>query len=109
MKMDDLLVNGFLKTSMLDYPGKIAMTVFLAGCNFRCHFCHNPELVLPHNIKDLEMVPEEHFFKLLDDRKKYIDTVCVTGGEPTLYDDLAGFISKIKGKGFLAGGAVRDT
>jgi pyruvate formate lyase activating enzyme len=93
-------IAGLQKTSLVDYPGKVATTVFLAGCDFRCHYCHNPELVLPDRIKNQQRMEEDDFFEMLSDRKKYIDAVCVTGGEPTLHSDLPQFIRKIKNAGF---------
>jgi len=74
---------------------------FLIGCNFRCPYCHNPELVDPLKISKQVQIKEKDFFKSLDERKDFLDGVCVTGGEPTLQKGLIGFIKKIKKKGFL--------
>ena len=91
-------ISGIQKMTLLDYPGKCACTVFLAGCNLRCPFCHNASLVLgiPEPVMD-----EEAFFTFLKKRKGLLDGVCITGGEPTLRKDLPEFIRKIKEMGYL--------
>ena len=94
-------IGGLQKTSLIDYPGKIAATVFLIGCNFHCPFCQNPELVDPQKIKKQLSISEKDFFKFLDARKGLIEGICITGGEPTIHSDLIDFIKKIKQKGFL--------
>ncbi len=90
-------IKGLQKLTLLDYPEKMACTVFLAGCNFRCPFCHNASLVT--NIDD-DYISEEEFFSFLNKRKGILNGVCITGGEPTLYPDLEDFIRKIKELGF---------
>lgn len=95
-----MLLGGLQKLTLVDYPGKIAATVFTAGCNFLCPFCHNPELVNPKLIKNQPLISEEEFFAFLKSRRGELDGVCVTGGEPTLHMDLAVFLSKIKKMGF---------
>lgn len=92
-------ISGLQKTSLVDYPGKISAVIFTSGCNFNCHFCHNPELVNPQF--NSFQIQEKELFEFLNKRKKIIDAVVVTGGEPTIYDDLVGFIKKIKTIGFL--------
>ena len=92
-----MLIKGLQKLTLLDYPGKMACTVFTAGCNFRCPFCHNASLVT--NI-DEERISEEEFFSFLQKRQGVIDGVCITGGEPTLQPDLKAFIKKIKDLGY---------
>ena len=92
-------INGFQKTTLLDFPGKVACTVFTAGCNFRCPFCHNASLVL--HPKESECIPEEEILAQLAKRKKLLDGVCVTGGEPLLQPDLPFFLEKIKSLGLL--------
>jgi len=94
-----VLIKGLQKTSMIDYPGKVSCTVFLPGCNFRCPFCQNPSLIT--EVDDLPTIPEGEFFGFLGSRKKWLDGVCVTGGEPLLSKGLPGFLSKIKDYGFL--------
>lgn len=87
-------ICGFNKTTLLDYPGKVAATVFIGGCNFRCPFCHNSSLVVRAGAQ-----PEYSQEELLDFFKKrrgILDGVCISGGEPCLADDLTGFLRKIK-------------
>lgn len=92
-------IYGFNKTTLLDYPGKLAATVFLGGCNFRCPFCHNSSLVfLPDS---LDIISEDTIFHTLNTRKGILEGICITGGEPTLSADLGDFINKIKSLGFL--------
>lgn len=93
-----LIINGFQKMTLLDYPEKVACTVFLAGCNFRCHFCHNASLVLGDGFESLT---SEDILSYLRSRKGLIDGVCITGGEPLLRAGLECFISDIKSLGFL--------
>ncbi|TSC53635.1 MAG: pyruvate formate lyase activating enzyme [Parcubacteria group bacterium LiPW_39] len=96
-----MLLGGLQKLTLIDYPGKIAATVFTVGCNFDCPFCHNPELVDPQKIKKQPRIAEKYFFEFLDDRRGMLEGVCITGGEPTLQPDLPDFISQIKNLGFL--------
>ncbi len=96
-----MMIGGLQKLTLIDYPGKIACTVFTVGCNFRCHFCHNPELINPAKFKLSEIIEEKVFFDFLNSRHGLLDGVCITGGEPTLYPDLPEFIKKIKELGFL--------
>ena len=92
------MICGLQKMTLLDFPGKIACTVFLGGCNFRCPFCHNSELFLgtPEPYMD-----DEEFFDFLKSRKGLLDGVCVSGGEPTLDQSLPEFFARIKELGFL--------
>lgn len=92
-------IKGFIKTTFIDYPGKIASMVFLPGCNFRCSFCFNPELILESD--KIEDVSEKEVFDFLEKQKKWIDAVVISGGEPTLQKDLHDFIRRIKKMGFL--------
>lgn len=94
-----MIIQGIQKLTLLDYPGKLATTVFLGGCNFRCPFCHNASLVLSPSSKGC--MSEDELFEFLESRKGKIAAVCISGGEPTLYSDLPLFISKIKEMGFL--------
>ena len=94
-------IRGLERLSLIDYPGKIAATVFFSGCNFRCGYCHNPELVEPDLIKKNLKISEEYFLNFLESRKGLIEGVCLTGGEPTINPDLPVFVKKIKEKGFL--------
>jgi len=92
-----MIIAGLQKLTAIDYPNKLACTIFLHSCNFRCGFCHNPELVIENNIK---AIPEQEIFDFLEKRAKYLDGVCITGGEPLLTLDLE-FLKKIKEKGYL--------
>jgi pyruvate formate lyase activating enzyme len=87
-------IHGFNKTTLLDYPEHIAATVFTGGCNFRCPFCHNGELVL--DPVGQPSVAEEEVLSYLKKRQGILQGVCVTGGEPTLQRDLRKFLQKIK-------------
>ena len=89
-------IVGLQKLTLLDYPGKVACTVFLGGCNFRCPFCHNGELL----DADVEPIMEqEELIEFLSKRKGVLDGVCITGGEPTLQPDLPQLLSQIKALG----------
>jgi len=92
-------VKGFIKTTFIEYPGKIASMIFLPECNFRCSFCFNPELIFESD--KIEDVSEKEIFDFLEKQKKWIDGVVISGGEPTLYKDLPELISKIKKIGLL--------
>ena len=93
-----MLIKGLQKTTLLDFPGKVACTVFTGGCNFRCPFCHNASLVTSPDTVD--SISEEMFFSFLAKRRGILDGVCITGGEPTLSSDLAEFCRRIKEMGF---------
>ena len=91
-------ICGFNKTTLLDYPGKVASTIFLGGCNFRCPFCQNSVLVTaPGEQPDYA---QEELLAFLQKRKGILDGVCISGGEPTLSDGLEEFIVKIKELGY---------
>lgn len=91
-------IQGLQKLTLLDYPEKAACTVFTAGCNFRCPFCHNASLVV--YIPETSEITEEAFFSFLRKRQGILDGVCVTGGEPLLQPDIEDFIRKIKELGY---------
>ena len=93
-------IGGLQKTTLLDYPGKVACTVFLPGCNLRCPFCHNAALVLPEQTLRGE-ISEGELFAFLEKRRGKLDGVCITGGEPTVYRDLPELIDRIRSLGFL--------
>lgn len=92
-------IYGFNKTTLLDYPEHVAATVFTGGCNFRCPFCHNGELVLAPGA--MEQVSEQEVWEHLKKRKGILDGVCITGGEPTLQKDLVDFVKRLKDMGYL--------
>jgi len=88
---------GLQKLSMLDYPGKVACTVFTGGCDLRCPFCHNGGLVLRPNER---LIPAEEVYALLEKRRGILEGVCVTGGEPLMQRELAPFLARIKELGY---------
>jgi len=90
-------IGGLQRSTFIDYPGKIAAIVFTVGCNFRCPYCHNPELVEGY----AEQIPEKEVFDFLSSRIGKLDAVTITGGEPTMQHDLIPFIEKVKNMGFL--------
>lgn len=92
-------IGGFQKFSLIDYPGKTCAIIFTTGCNFRCRYCHNPELVIPD-----QYAPEiqlESIFAFLKTRQGKLDAVQITGGEPTQHADLVELIKRIKSMGLL--------
>lgn len=93
-----MLISGLQKLTLLDYPGRVACTVFTGGCNFRCPFCHNAPLVLPERLaRDSS---EEAVLAFLGKRRGVLDGVAVTGGEPLLHRDIGAFLEKVKALGF---------
>lgn len=92
-----MVIAGLQKTTLLDYPGKVACTVFLAGCNFRCPFCQNWEIITGKG----EDISREELFDFLGKRRGILDGVCVTGGEPLINADIGDFISEIKELGYF--------
>ncbi|MDP3837114.1 MAG: anaerobic ribonucleoside-triphosphate reductase activating protein [bacterium] len=104
-----MIIGGLEKLTLLDYPDNLAAIVFTQGCNFRCHFCYNPMLVLPRVKSEADesnkdkgfSLKEEDLFLFLENRKGKLDGVVITGGEPTLHADLPEFIKKIKDRDLL--------
>lgn len=90
-------IKGLIKTSLVDYPGHLAATVFTGGCNMLCPFCHNGDLVLSPN--EGEQISVDDFFHFIDQRKGVLDGICISGGEPTLQKDLLEFLARIKAYG----------
>lgn len=92
-----MIIGGFQKTTLLDYPGKVACIVFTQGCNFNCSFCHNSSLI---DVNEKGSIEESEIFKYLEKRKNILEAVCITGGEPLLQKDIKEFISKVKEFGY---------
>lgn len=92
-----MIYGGLQKLTLIDFPGKLAATIFINGCNFRCPFCYNPNLVLPEKISSFN---QEEIFSFLNRRKGMIDGVVICGGEPTINKDLKEVVKRIKEMGF---------
>jgi len=96
-----MTIGGLQKVTLVDYPGKLACTVFLSGCNFRCPFCYSKELVLDEYIKKHPQMSEDYFFDFLNGKKGMLEGCVICGGEPTIHrEDLVDFIRKIKKEAF---------
>jgi pyruvate formate lyase activating enzyme len=93
-------IGGLQRVSLIDYPGKISAIIFTQGCNFRCTYCHNPQLVDPERYGPI--IPVEEVLSFLDKRKGKLEAVTVTGGEPTLQPDLEKLLEGLKKRGLLA-------
>ncbi len=93
-------IGGFLKQSLIDWEGMITAVIFTKGCNFRCGYCHNPSLVLPGLFNETSDIEIEEILSYLNTRKKWIDGVVISGGEPTIHPDLLYFIKIIRELGF---------
>ena len=93
-----MIIGGLQRTSLIDYPGKVAAVVFTMGCPFRCHYCHNPGFVIPERF--VEPTPERYVIGFLRSRIGKLDGVVVTGGEPTIQRDLPDFLAEVKGMGY---------
>lgn len=93
-----MLISGLQKLTLLDYPGRVACTVFTGGCNFRCPFCHNAPLVLPEQLA--QDTDEEQVLSFLKKRVGVLDGVAITGGEPLLHKDIGAFLAKVKALGY---------
>ena len=94
-------IGGLQKLTLIDYPGKLAATVFLYGCSFKCPWCYSSELVLPEKIKKQPRISQKEFFDFLKERRGLLEGVCICGGEPTIQKNLPVFIKKIKKLGYL--------
>jgi len=94
-----MLIGGLQKVSLVDFPGRICATLFLQGCNFRCPFCHNPELVNPELFRP--PIPEQEVWEFLERRVGKLDGVAISGGEPTMHKDLPDAMRRIKSMGLL--------
>ena len=98
MGVEGMILCGFQKLTLLDFPGRVAATVFTGGCNLRCPFCHNASLVT--HTKDTPILSVDEVLTYLRRRQGILDGVCVTGGEPTLQVDLPDFLRRIKAMGY---------
>ena len=91
-------IAGLMKLTLLDYPGEMACTIFTSSCNFRCPFCHNSSLVI--NTESNKLIDNNEVLSFLKERTGRLDGVCITGGEPTIQEDLTSFIKEIKNIGY---------
>jgi pyruvate formate lyase activating enzyme len=92
-----MIIGGLQKTSLIDFPGKVSCVCFVSGCNFRCPYCHNPDLVHPPGNAFLD---ESGFLAFIRERRGFLDGVVISGGEPTLQNDLPAFVSLVKREGY---------
>lgn len=90
-----MIIAGFIKTSLIEWPGKIASVIFVPGCNFKCPFCHNADLV-DDKVERFTRIDEGRIYTDLENRKDWVEVVVVTGGEPTLQKDLPKFLKLLK-------------
>jgi len=95
-----MIIGGFQRFSLIDYPDKICAIVFTQGCNFRCPYCHNPELIDTKRSRS-DGFKEEEILSFLERRRGKLEAVTITGGEPLLQDSLEDFLLKVKGLGYL--------
>lgn len=94
-----MIIKGIQKLTLLDFPGRVACTIFTAGCNFRCPFCHNASLVLGADTPT-GTIPTEELFAFLEARRGRLTGICISGGEPTLQPDLEDFIRRVRALGY---------
>ncbi|MGD8991754.1 MAG: anaerobic ribonucleoside-triphosphate reductase activating protein [Desulfobacterales bacterium] len=92
-------IGGLVKNSMIDYPGKVSCGIFLAGCNFKCPYCHNPELARRRTPHSVEFDPDS-IYRFIETRRRFLDGVVISGGEPTLQADLYDLCRDIKEMGY---------
>lgn len=95
-----ITIGGLQKLTLIDYPGKLACTVFVVGCSFRCPWCYNSQLVLPEKQKSQIKISPEDLFKFLKDRRGMLEGCVIGGGEPTIYSELSDFCKRIKSLGY---------
>lgn len=93
-----MIIQGLQKLTLLDYPEKLACTIFTSGCNFRCPFCHNASLVV--DTHKYEKIEESEVLEFLEKRKNTLEGVCISGGEPLLQNDIEEFMKKVKDLGY---------
>ena len=94
-------IGGLQKLTLIDFPGRLAATVFLTGCDFRCPFCYSAELVLPERIKEQPKITQKEFLEFLKNRKGLLEGVVICGGEPTISKGILQFVRKIRKLGYL--------
>jgi len=94
-----MIIQGLQKLTLLDYPDKVACTIFTSGCNFRCPFCHNASLVV--DTYKYQKISEEEIFTFLEKRQGVLEAACISGGEPLLQNDIEIFMKRIKDMGYL--------
>ena len=100
LRVCPMIIGGFQRFSLIDYPNKICAIVFTQGCNFRCPYCHNPELIGPEQNRDARGLTREEIVSFLEQRKGKLDAVTITGGEPLLQPDLGTFLAELKDLGY---------
>lgn len=93
-----MIIKGLQKFTLIDFPGKLACTIFTFGCNFRCPYCQNPELIIDDG---REPISESWILNFLRQRRGFLEGVCISGGEPTIQGDLIDFLIKVKRIGYL--------
>jgi pyruvate formate lyase activating enzyme len=98
LQWSGMKIGGLQRTSLIDFPDKVSAVVFLQGCNFRCPFCHNPELVLGARFD--KPMAETEFFNFLQKRRNQLDGIVISGGEPTVHADLPDFLRRIRALGY---------
>lgn len=94
-----MIFGGIQKCSLIDYPGRISTVLFTQGCNFRCYYCHNPELVYPALFKD--EIPFNDIFDFIIKRKNVVDSIVISGGEPSIHNDIINILSILKNEKFF--------
>ena len=92
-----MVFGGIQKTSLIDFPGRVGCVLFTAGCNFRCPYCHNPELL---SFSTAQVIKKSYVMGFLEERREFLDGVVISGGEPTLHKDLMDFMAEIREMGF---------
>lgn len=96
-----MLIGGIHTLTLLDFPDRVACLIFTAGCNMRCGYCHNPDMVLPERLRcRTDFIPTEKIFNFLETRQGFLEGVAISGGEPTIHPGLLDFMRKIKALGF---------
>ncbi|MGC8943206.1 MAG: anaerobic ribonucleoside-triphosphate reductase activating protein [Caldisericia bacterium] len=95
-----MIFGGFEKLSLIDFPKKLSAVVYVFKCNFRCFYCHNPELILENLISKQPKINEDKILSFLVNRKNYLEGLCITGGEPLINLEIKEFIKEVKKIGY---------